>query len=375
MVNLASKCLQFEGCRTEAILEWKSVPIFARMLRIVSLTSGRAFCQELARNEEWIEICIGYTQNVFNGANAIKKWPFWLRPLVYRWVKELDTVHSTKRRAVELIQGVLEARQKAEQEQGTAHEKPMDMLQWLHEKTATWDYEARVSHITDQELILGFASIHSNTGTLTNILYDLVARPQHFTPLRKEIETALRDHNGQFSRQTLDQLWKLDSFMKESMRLTPTNVTMFKRQILKPITLSDGTYLPSGTYIEIPAAAVARDRNVVAGDADPNEFDGFRFEKLRREVSKEDAAKYLFATVSVDGGMHFGYGKRACPGRFFTTNLMKLVLSHIILGSDVKMPEDDGSGRELTRYKNLASEATNFVDPRRELLMRKRLNK
>lgn len=353
--------------------EWVSVPMFKKMLRIVSLTSGRTFCQELTRNDEWIALSIGYTMNVFNGANAMKKWPPILRPLVYRWVPELATVHSTKKRAVELIQSVIDDRRKAEKEQGESYEKPTDMLRWLEEKMPTWERKVDIDHITDLELILGFASIHSNTGTMTNILYDLVARPEYIAPIREEIENVLARHNGEFNRFAVDQMWKLDSFMKESMRMTPTNVTMFKRQVLKPITLSDGTHLPKGTFIEIPAAAVARDRFIVAGDVDPNTFDGFRFEKLRHGIAREDAAKYLFATVTVDGGMHFGFGRRACPGRFFTTNLMKLVLSHMIIEYDLKMPEDTGNGSPLVRYENLHVEATNFVDPERTLLMRRRM--
>jgi cytochrome P450 len=345
------------------------------MSRIVSMTSGRAFCEELCRNDEWINITIGYTMNVFTGANAMKKYHPWLRPLVYRWVPELATVHSTKKRAVELIQSVLDQRKRAQIELGAAYVKPTDMLQWLEEKMSTWTARTvDVPHITDLELILGFASIHSNTGSLTNILYDLVARPEYMAPLRQEIEEVVfQNHNHQYSRQALDQLWKLDSFMKESMRYTPTNMTMFKRQILKPVTLSDGTFLPVGTFIEIPAAAVARDPDVVPGEISPDVFDGFRYERLRRGVGKEDAAKYLFATIGIDGGMHFGFGRRACPGRFFTTNLMKLILAHIISEYDLKMVEDDESRDvKLVRYENLHVEATNFVDPGRRLLMRMR---
>jgi ent-kaurene oxidase len=140
---------------------------------------------------------------------------------------------------------------------------------------------------------------------------------------------------------------------------------MFKRTILKDVKLSDGTDLLAGTLIDVPAGAMTRDKAIVPG-GNPNEFDGFRYYRLRQEASREDAAKHLFATVSIDGGMHFGYGRRACPGRFFTTNLIKLVLAHLLLEYDFKMPEEG-----LRRYENLRSEATNFVDPSKNLLFRK----
>ena len=146
---------------------------------------------------------------------------------------------------------------------------------------------------------------------------------------------------------------------------------MFKRIILKPITLSDGTYLPADFVVEMPSAALARDPSIVPGDANPNIFDGFRFSRLRATADREDAAKYLFAAISIDGGMHFGFGRRACPGRFFTTNLMKLVLAHLITEYDIKMTDEENG--ELKRYENLHVEATNFVDGSKNLLFRKKI--
>ena len=196
------------------------------MLRIVSQTSGRAFCRELCRDDEWIDICINYTLDIFNGATQLKKWHPWLRPLVYKFVPELGKVHTRKKRAVQMVDTVLTARNKQAELDGENYVKPVDMLQWLSEKMPDWETEVSVTHITDLQLILGFASIHSNTGTLTNILYDLVARPEYFS-LREEIGSVLQRHNGEFTRHALDQMWNLDSFMKESMRFTPTNKSKY----------------------------------------------------------------------------------------------------------------------------------------------------
>lgn len=162
--------------------------------------------------------------DVFTGALALKKWYPWIRPLVYRFVPQIKSAHKGKKRAVELLRPVLEARVRGDLGEKGAHCKPMDMLQWLSEKSIA-DGKVDVDHITGLQLILGFASIHSNTGTITNILYDLVARPEYIAPLREEIRTVLDKNDGIHSRRALDQMWKLDSFMKESMRYTPTNLS------------------------------------------------------------------------------------------------------------------------------------------------------
>ena len=64
--------------------------------------------------------------------------------------------------------------------------------------------------------------------------------------------------------------------------------------------------------------------------------------------------------------MAFGYGKYACPGRFYASNEMKLVLAHLLLRYDIKLP--DGHGRP----KNFTFDSDMFPDPRARLLIKRR---
>lgn len=88
-----------------------------------------------------------------------------------------------------------------------------------------------------------------------------------------------------------------------------------------------------------------------------------------REFCKtlENAQKFLFA-ITDSRNIAFGYGKYACPGRFYTSNEMKLVLAHLLLRYDIKIP--DGSGRP----KNFTFDSDMLHDPRARLLIRKREN-
>ena len=75
---------------------------------------------------------------------------------------------------------------------------------------------------------MSFASINTTTNALTFIILDLAARPEYTQPLRDEIEEVIKqdnvkeDKNGvmRFKQSSLAKLWKLDSFMKESSRLS-----------------------------------------------------------------------------------------------------------------------------------------------------------
>ena len=109
--------------------------------------------------------------------------------------------------------------------------------------------------------------------------------------------------------------------------------------MLKTFTLSNGQVIPAGTMIEVPAVAVNSDPQVFPS---PLEFDPLRFYRLRQEAkargSVEGAALNQFVSVS-QNSLTFGYGRHACPGRFFAANEIKMILANVLLRYDVKMPE------------------------------------
>lgn len=75
---------------------------------------------------------------------------------------------------------------------------------------------------------MSFASINTTTNALCFIVLDLAARPEYTGPLREEIQEVIRENNVQkdengilrWNQASLNKLWKLDSFMKESSRLS-----------------------------------------------------------------------------------------------------------------------------------------------------------
>ena len=79
------------------------------------------------------------------------------------------------------------------------------------------------------------------------------------------------------------------------------NVT---RLALKDFTLSDGTFIPTGTFISVASRAIHYD-NTNYDRADV--FDGFRFEKLS-EGSDDTKYQAVGATANF---LSFGYGKHS----------------------------------------------------------------
>ena len=78
---------------------------------------------------------------------------------------------------------------------------------------------------------------------------------------------------------------------------------------MKPYTLSNGTFLPPGTFVSASSGAIHFDKD---NYDHPEEFDGFRFASRRNnaEGDIEEGLKYQLFTTSTEY-LPFGHGKHA----------------------------------------------------------------
>lgn len=66
----------------------------------------------------------------------------------------------------------------------------------------------------------------------------------------------------------------------------------------------------------------------------PEKFDGFRFAKLREQPGNEH--KFQHSSTGVDN-INFGHGVWACPGRFFASAEIKVVMAHLLTHYDIQL--------------------------------------
>ena len=211
------------------------------------------------------------------------------------------------------------------------------------------------------QLTASMAAIHTTTLTVSNILYDLAARPEYVEPLRAELEAVLKDEPVPWlTKSSIPKLKLLDSFCKESQRVNPLGLVTFSRKVKKDITLHDGTVIPAGEHMAVATGELLRDPDLYP---DPDKFDGYRFLKLREKPGME--SRHQFVSTSIDN-MNFGHGVHACPGRFFANNEIKVIVSYILLHYDFKMPDGEG------RPKNIIVAQGMRPDTSKGLVMRKR---
>jgi cytochrome P450 len=168
-------------------------------------------------------------------------------------------------------------------------------------------------------------------------MYNLAAMPQYVQELRKEAREAYNSGDGAFTTAAIQKLTKLDSFIKETMRFNPISVDAFQRKVLQPFSLPDGTLVPAGTRLAIPWAAMSRDPEIFEN---PDQFDGYRFVNAGKTIDGKASGTNQFVAMSMDY-LVFGFGRHACPGRFFATNLIKIMVATILLRYDLR--NGDGS--------------------------------
>jgi cytochrome P450 len=105
-----------------------------------------------------------------------------------------------------------------------------------------------------------------------------------------------------------------------------------RRIATKCVQLSDGTKLPKGSSMMVLADR-HWDPSVYTN---PDQYDGYRFLRMRTEPGKETAASLVGTSPDHLG---FGYGLHACPGRFFAAHEVKIAMCHILLKYDWRLPQ------------------------------------
>lgn len=338
--------------------EWKTVHMNEILLRIVARISARVFIGEPhCRNEEWLNTSIKYTENVFTTVMLLRRLPKWMHPVVANCLPSYWRVHANLRSAKKTIIPIVLERRAKEAENDPDYVKPSDMLQWMMD--AANPNDGRPEKLAHRQLLLSLASIHTTTMSALHGLYDLCAHPEYFEPLREEAKQVLAEDGG-WKKTTLNKMRKLDSFLKESQRFNPPSLLAFNRIVQTDLTLSDGTKLPKGTHFAMPAAAILHDDDHLP---EAKVFDAFRYQKKRE--APEEANKHQFAMTD-SNNLHFGHGKFSCPGRFFASNEIKLIMAHLLEAYEFQYPPGQSRPVNLTADENL------YPDPTARLMMRKR---
>ncbi|KAF7345271.1 Cytochrome P450 [Mycena sanguinolenta] len=321
--------------------EWISVPAMQTILPIVTRVSNRVFIGLLCRDPDYIKLTTQYTLNVSSNAQWLHVTPSFLRPLAARLFGHLE---PATRAAMKHLRPILQHRIEMDDKYGPdwpEGDRPLVVGRSTRTSNTANSTQAD-AHFAQHQLCrqpyhhtgeypplsTAICRPQSPQGIL-HAFYTLAANLECVQPLREELESVVGAEG--WTKEAMDQLVKMDSFLKESARTAPSGAIGLTRLATRDFTFSDGTTVPAGTLLAVPVFAEHHDE---VNYTNPEVFDPFRFSRMREQDGEENKHQMVTPTLEY---MSFGLGRHACPGRFFAVNEQKLILSHIIMTYDFKL--------------------------------------
>ncbi|KAH9228638.1 hypothetical protein K456DRAFT_1774556 [Colletotrichum gloeosporioides 23] len=339
--------------------EWQEILLKDATLELVARLSSRVFLgEELCRNQKWLDISKSYSINIFLCGELLRQYPHFLRHAACYFIPECQLLRTQVADARKLMTPILQKR-RDERRIAETKGKPApvynDVMQWVEEESKGSSYDP-----VGAQLGFSVVAMHTTTDLATETMCRLIQRPQLVNDLREEIESVLVKEG--WTKTALFQMKLLDSVLKEAQRLKPTTSATMNRTAIKRVTL------PSGLVLETGDRCMADLGSMVDPEVyeNPEVFDGYRYLRMREDPKLESKA-HLVSTSSIHLG--FGHGKHACPGRFFASNEVKILLCHLLYKYDweidsayehkirefgISLSSGDGLQVSFRRRENLA---------------------
>ncbi|XXH00988.1 hypothetical protein Hte_007339 [Hypoxylon texense] len=326
---------------------------------------------EFSDDPAWLEISVHYTEKVFTTAAILRMFPTWaqwvIAPLLPTARAPRQYLSRAKRLLGPRIAKLIELGDGAGWVPGEDSPHDTNVLAWLSSSARGRNRDPDV--ITQALVVLALASVHTTLLRMVSVLYDVTAAGSGLRDqLVDEIATVAARGSGGWGPDAYGKLRKLDSVLRESQRMSPPAITGMKRVFIRAHTFRDGTHVPAGAYACMPVHAIENDE---AHTPDPERFDGLRNFRAREEWERQTAnnrkskKEFLFDTPTLTS-LSFGYGKTACPGRFFASHAIKVVLVKMFTDYEFRFLPGGGRPQGIMAHEFL------FPSPRQKMLTRRK---
>ncbi|KAJ5727073.1 cytochrome P450 [Penicillium malachiteum] len=153
-------------------------------------------------------------------------------------------------------------------------------------------------------------------------ILDILAHPHFLKDIREEIQQKNTQVDGEWNFNAFEELPRLDSALKETSRLAPGSLTTYSRVVMRDYKLSGGLTLRKGQFICVDSSSRAADDEVY-----PNagHYDALRSYNGGLEDHLVQPFKGVYGT-----DFRWGAGRRACPGRYLASILMKIIIVKLL---------------------------------------------
>ncbi|KAI1169518.1 cytochrome P450 [Nemania sp. FL0916] len=334
--------------------------VYPMIISAVTKSNAYAFFgEELSKNEQFMTAGMVFIEQTLLIAEAVRLLPECISGSVgdffARRLNSGTIIYNS-------LEPVVSQRFKERELRKKGHDIPekKDCIQWIMDtspKTKPWTVQ-RVIH---ELMAVWFGSVHITSTTTCFALFDLCLHPEYLGPLRMEIEDTTWDA---FEKSGGNLFPLMDSFMKESARLTPVESVSTRRKATRPFNLRDGTKVEVGEWI----CSAVRGMNLDPDNySRVNEFHGFRFvpkDVLEARVTETPSLFEAFDKpsefVDLDWQL-WGTGKSACTGRWYAAAMIKIILGTFIQKWDMELADPKATRHFCWRTFIYPIPSTKFV--------------
>ncbi|KAH7367826.1 cytochrome P450 [Plectosphaerella cucumerina] len=335
---------------------YKTIKLWDAWLRVVPQVTNRMLVgSRICRNEDFNKRMVSFVDAIIINCFILNMVPSLLHPVFGRLVALPNWYHWWKasKHSIPLIEERLAAFEKKDAGD-PAYENwtpPEDYVTWSIRlaRSEGKPQELDATTISKRLLPLQFAAIHTTVLTGHSVMLDLLTsdpEKKFIEGLREEASRVLAEEGGHWTKNALSRLYRIDSAIRESQRLSNFSATLVERIVIAKEGITnemEGWHVPQGAYISFNLQGMHHDEDIYPN---ADQYDAFRFsapreayEALPQEKKDPDEGlrlKKLGMVTTSDAHLAFGHGRHACPGRFFVAHELKLVLAHLVLNYDLK---------------------------------------
>ncbi|KAI5920334.1 cytochrome P450 [Camillea tinctor] len=315
-------------------VEWRTINGWEACGRIISRAAQRILIGlPLSRDETMLETSRHYANSLLVGGAIINCFP----PSIRWLVAPLIAVRARyfQARYVKMLLPLVQER--ISQWEAGKDGGPDDFLQWMiaicardpEQLNATRIALRLASLLTPLIFAICYVFAHCVLG-----IHGSADRADILAGLEEECARVSAQHGGLATSASTDALRRVDSVLRESMRVSDVSVTnIFRDVVAGEVDVGHGLRVGPGVRMVFPTQDIHLDPD---NYVDPERFDAFRFSRSFENGDRR-GGEQEFITTATPSFMPFGYGRHVCPGRWFAAQSMKQTLAYLVLNYDVEL--------------------------------------
>jgi cytochrome P450 len=311
---------------------WKTLNLWEAWLGIVPRVTNRVLVgEETCRSKAFTDSQVAFADTVVRNSFILNMFPKILHPVVAPLV--VTPNWWLWRKSFRIIRPLIEKRQRDMAHKAAGHpaydtwEPEECLITWLIRQAQADGCadELEPAVISKSLLPIEFAAIHTTVITGHNLILDLLsADPKEniLGVLKEEVSRVFAaEKTGFWTKAGLSRLHRVDSAIRESMRLSHFATALTHRKVIAKDGITntqEGWHAPYGSYLMLDLAGTHHDSEIYP---EPNKFDPLRFSREREEFEArpqeekdpEEAlrVKRLGMVTTSDTYLPFSHGRHA----------------------------------------------------------------